>query len=212
MGGLGEAAKHSNPNSELQSDLCVYVKGDWPELVRHRGKMTKKRKAASPLQSCSPSTQPDVSRWQSEVKRENDELRQELGCLKQRIQEIEREQDIINQRSRLMSLILSGPTIPHPARGEEALSVVQGIIKQLMKHVLDTSQVRTAFRLRSGNILVEFCSAGRLSERDILFRSKSKLRGTGLYISESLTPRRQDIFRTLLQLKKTHQIHSAYTQ
>ena len=174
--------------------------------------MAKKRKAASPLQPCSRSPQGNAHGWQSEMKKENDQLRQELSYLKHRIDGIEKEQDDISQRGRLVNLIFSGPAIPEPVRREETAKIIQHMIEQCMNHKLDMSQVRAAFRLRSGNIFVEFSSAARMSERDVLFRSKYKLRGTGLYISESLTPRRQAIFQRLVHLKKDQRIHSAYTQ
>ena len=67
-------------------------------------------------------------------------------------------------------------------------------------------------RLRSGKILVDFTSAAPGSDRDILFRSKAKLRGSGLYIAESLTPRRQSMFAELLKLKKRGVISSVFTR
>ena len=57
-------------------------------------------------------------------------------------------------------------------------------------------------RMKNGKILIEFTSAAPGSDRDILFRNHSKLRGSGLYIAESLTPRRQAMFADLLQLKR----------
>ena len=50
------------------------------------------------------------------------------------------------------------------------------------------------------------------SNRDQLFRSKTKLRGSGLFITESLTPHRQELFQNLLLLKRQKVIFAAFTQ
>ena len=174
--------------------------------------MAKKRKAASPLQPSSLSPPDSAHAWIVKLRAENERLRQELSRLTERIDGIETEQDAINQRNRLVSLIFSGPAIPEPVHREETAGIVQHLVDRFMNRNLDMSQVSNAFRLRAGCILVQFASAAKGSERDNLFRSKGRLRGTGLFISESLTPRRQELLRSLLQLKKENQIHSAYSQ
>ena len=59
---------------------------------------------------------------------------------------------------------------------------------------------------------MEFTSSGPGSDRDIVYRSRAKLRGSGLFVSESLTPRRQAMFMDLLSLKKEGRIFSVFTR
>ena len=61
-------------------------------------------------------------------------------------------------------------------------------------------------------VLVEFTTAAPGSNRDQLYRTKTKLRGSGLYIAESLTQRRQELFQKLLRLKRDATIFTAFTQ
>ena len=77
---------------------------------------------------------------------------------------------------------------------------------------MDRNQIASYFRLRSGTIFIEFTSTGPGSDRDAVFRSKTKLRGSGIFISESLTPRRHHLFRTLLEMKRAGKIAAVYTQ
>ena len=59
---------------------------------------------------------------------------------------------------------------------------------------------------------MEFTATGHGSDRYFLFRSKSMLKGSGLYITESLTPRRQAMFSELLRLRREGMIHSVFTR
>ena len=148
--------------------------------------MTKKRKAASPLQPSTLTSPDSAPGWVVKLKAKKEQLRQELSPLTERIDGIETEQDAINQRNRLTSLIFSGPAILEPVYREETAGIVKYLADLFMNHILDMSQVSNAFRLRTVCILVEFASAVKGSERDNLFRSKGRPRGTGLFISESL--------------------------
>ena len=140
------------------------------------------------------------------------DLRKESADLRRRLQQLELGEDRIQQEKRLTTLLFSGPAIQAQAQREDAVRRIRAIVQERMNHVLDSAQVRAMIRLRSGKVLVEFISASPGSDRDMLFRSKSKLRGSGLFISESLTPRRQTLFSETLKLKKEGVIFSTFTR
>lgn len=173
--------------------------------------MTKKRKASSPLQPSSVKGSHAATKLQDE-NQEVTRLRQEVADLQRRVEAMEEQQDAMEQRSRLTSLIFSGPAIPEPDRREETASLIQGLIQNHLGISMDMSQVKSAFRLRSKCILVKFSGAEFGSERDKLFKTKTKLRGSGLFISESLTRKRQQVFRDILKMKKERKIAAAFTQ
>ena len=140
------------------------------------------------------------------------QLKKESADLRRRLQQLELGEDRIQQEKRLTTLLFSGPAIQAQARREDAVRRINAIVQERMNHTLDSAQVRAMIRLRSGKVLVEFTSASPGSDRDVLFRAKSKLRGSGLFISESLTPRRQAMFLETLQLKKAGIIFSTFTR
>ena len=119
----------------------------------------------------------------------------------------------MEQQSRLGCLIFSGSAVPQQLDGERTAEVFQAMIQDRMGITAESSDIKAAYRLQSKNILVEFTSIAFNSVRDRIFRSKtSKLQGSGLFVSESLTSRRQKIFQRLLQLKRSGVIVSVFTQ
>ena len=83
---------------------------------------------------------------------------------------------------------------------------------EYLRRSIDRSQIKSFMLLKNGKLLVDFTSSAPGSERDALFRSKVKLKGSGLNIAESLTPRRQAMFQNLLQLKRKKKIFSVFTR
>ena len=140
------------------------------------------------------------------------QLQRETAELRRRLQQMELSEDRRQQEGRLTSLIFSGPAIQTLTRREDAARLIQSVVQQHLRHTLDSSQVKAMIRLKNGKVLIDFTTAARGSDRDILFRTKTKLRGSGLFVSESLTPRRQAMFSDLLQLKKEGIIFSAFTR
>ena len=140
------------------------------------------------------------------------ELRRETTELKRRLQRLELCEDHQEQQKRLSSLIFSGRELQAISRREDAAQMIQAVIQRYLNHGLDSKQVKAMIRLRTGKILVEFTTAATGSDRDFLFRNKAKLRGSGLFIAESLTPRRQEMFLELLRLKKEGRIFSVFTR
>ena len=176
--------------------------------------MGKKRKAVSPLQP-GPTSAGAVARTSGSSDQHGSQLRelhQQLTALQCRVEELELKHDSLEQRTRLPCLIFSGPAIPESGSSDEILRLIKGVISDKVGYQLDASRVLSSFRLRSGGLFVEFMSASPGSDRDVIFRSKTRLRGTGLFVSESLTRRRQGVFKALLQMKKSKEIHALYTQ
>ena len=140
------------------------------------------------------------------------QLRRENQEMLSRLRHLEMQEDRLQQERRMTCLLFSGPVIQRQNRHEEAAGLVYRLIRQHMQYDLDRSQLKTAFRLKSGKIMAEFSSAASGSDRDVLFRTKSKLKGSGLFISESLTPRRHAMYMDLLQLKRERVIFSVFTR
>ncbi|KAF0302163.1 hypothetical protein FJT64_025705 [Amphibalanus amphitrite] len=140
------------------------------------------------------------------------ELKRETADLKMRLQQLELNEDRQEQQKRLSSLIFSGPVLQAESRRERAANLIESLIRQYIRHALDRTQVKTLIRFRNGKVMMEFTSSGPGSDRDIVYRSRARLRGSGLFVSESLTPRRQAMFMDLLSLKKEGRIFSVFTR
>ena len=152
-----------------------------------------------------------VSRRQQRADRDIVRLKEDTEDLRRRLQQLEWAEDRTQQERRITTLLFSGPAIQAQSKREDFSRIIRSIVQQRMHHVLQSAQVKAMIRLRNGKMLVEFTTAAPGSDRDILFRMKSKLKGTGLVITESLTPRRQALFSELLQLRKERIIFSAFT-
>lgn len=173
------------------------------------GSMTKKRKASSPLQP-SPAPRTAAAAINVDPSREVAALREQVDKLQRRIEQLE---DGAEQRERLRCLVFSGPAIPQPEQGEKTEELISDLLSTYMNFTMNLAEVEEAFRVRNMKvILVKFRAAGAGSDRDKLFRSKTKLHGTGLFVAESLTRKRQAMFKELLGLKKRKSIHAAFTQ
>ena len=140
------------------------------------------------------------------------ELQKETAELKRRLLQFELNDDHLQQQKRLNSLIFSGPALQAESRREAAANLIESLIRQYIKHALDRAQVKNLIRLRNGKVIFEFTSSAPGSDRDIVYRSRAKLKGSGLFVAESLTPRRQAIFADLLRLKKQGRIFAVFTR
>ena len=80
-----------------------------------------------------------------------------------------------------------------------------------MDYEMDTRQLVAVYR-EEKRIRVRFNTVTAGSDRHFLVRNKTRLRGTGLYIRERLTPFRQRIFNDMLQVKRNKQISTVFTK
>ncbi|KAF0314390.1 hypothetical protein FJT64_015142 [Amphibalanus amphitrite] len=140
------------------------------------------------------------------------QLQRETTDLRRRLQQLELSDDRRQQEKRLTTLIFSGPSLQQQNDRDGAARVIETTIQRYLGLSLDRAQLKALIRLRNGKVLAEFSAATAGSDRDKIFRSKTKLRGSGLFVAESLTPRRQELFSSLLQLKKEGKIFSVFTR
>ena len=134
-------------------------------------------------------------------------------CVK-RISELEQELDQLQQRELKEWLIFSGPAIPrlsHVNRREDAPRLLRAMLQNFMGFDMDAQQV-AELRREERQICVRFSTSGAGSDRYLLLRNKTKLRGSGLYIREKLTPARQQLFNKLMQLKREDRISTVFTR
>ena len=134
-------------------------------------------------------------------------------CLK-RLMSVEEQLDVAQQRELHDWLIFSGPAVPRSARygrGENTGSLLQDMLKRLMGYELDLRQVAEV-RREERQIQVRFNTVAVDSDRYFLVRNKTRLRGTGLYIRERLTPYRQKILNDLMQMKRNGQLSAVFTK
>ena len=136
-----------------------------------------------------------------------------INCTK-RLCMVEEQLDQAQQRELQDWLVFSGPAISRllrSGRGDDAFRLLRSMIQQYMNIQLDVTQLREVYR-DERQIRVRFTAAGERSDRHQLVRNKTKLRGSGLYIRERLTPFRQKIFNELMQFKMAQQVNSVFTR
>ena len=209
--------KAYSPTQDGQSDVCAELK---EFIVRENAKCVKEIKDSNDRRLVaveeSLSFAMDSLRTISDRQHSADvdivALRKETADLRRRLQQIELAEDRQEQEKRLVCLVFSGRSLQGLTRREDAAQLIRSVVHQYIGHSMDRSQIKALVRLRNGKVLIEFTSAGPGSDRDLLFRSKSRLRGSGLYIAESLTRRRQAMFSDLLRLKKEGVIFTAFTR
>ena len=140
----------------------------------------------------------------------------DFGLCVQRLSELEGELDQMQQRELRDWLIFSGPAVPRLARGgggqnEDASRLLLAMVKQLMDFSMDMQQIAELHR-EERQIRVRFSAVGAGSDRYLLIRNRTRLRGTGLYIRERLTPVRQRIYNELMQLKWNNKVNTVFTK
>ena len=73
---------------------------------------------------------------------------------------------------------------------------------------MDMQQV-AELRREERQIFVKFSTSAAGSGRYLLIRNRTRLRGSGLYIKENITPDRQQIFNKLIQLNREDRVSSS---
>ncbi|KAF0287851.1 Brevican core protein [Amphibalanus amphitrite] len=216
---MGKRRKVCSPSQEGPSDgdICAELK---EFIVSENSKCVKEirdsndRRIAAVEESLSFAM--DSLTAMSERQRSADidilQLQRETAELRRRLQHLELSEDREQQEKRLTSLVFSGPALQSKTSREDAARLIRSLVQQRMEHALDSAQVKAMIRLRNGRVLIDFTTAAPGSDRDVLFRNKTKLKGTGLFVAESLTPRRQAMFSDLLRMKKEGIIFSVFTR
>ena len=143
-----------------------------------------------------------VSTAESEAKR----AISELETVSRRLRQLEDLSDNAEQNSRLDLLIFSGKAVPKSQPGENCSVVVRKLLKEHMGYQVKEEQINRAHRIRSGKIVVKFNRTGLGSDKDQVWKRRIRLKGKDLFVQESLTERRQEIFQALLQARRDGKI------
>ena len=213
---MNKKRKASSPG-QGQSDMCAdlkqFIAKENAKSVKEIKESNEKRMAAiEESLTFAMDALSAVSERQKSAEQDIGELKKLTADLKQRLQQMELHEDRQQQERRLACLIFSGAVLQAHTHRDDALEQIRAVLRQFLNRDLDRSQVRNVTRLRNGKVIIEFTTAEVGSNRDDLFRAKAKLRGSGLFVTESLTPRRQAMFAELLQMKKDRKIHSVFTR
>ena len=150
----------------------------------------------------------------SEVEQRAQQAESDFRLCVKRMAEMEQELDGLQQKELKDWLVFSGPVIPRLSRSnknEDASQLLRGMLQHFMDFSMDMQQVLELHR-EERQINVRFTTTAAGSDRYILVRNKTKLRGSGLYIREKLTSNRQKIFNDLLQLKRENKVTSVFTR
>lgn len=134
-----------------------------------------------------------------------------LEACNNRLEKVEEELDKYKQDALLDWLVFSGKPIPAYHQNENLARILTELLADLMEYRIDIDQVHSIFRIKS-TLHVRFWTSEPGSDRDKLFRGKTRLRGSGLFIGELLTPRRLQWLHELRQMKKEGLVTAAFTR
>lgn len=135
-----------------------------------------------------------------------DKLDNEVKDLKTKVHDLEAHLDRVEQYERRDTIIISGPSLPSETPTENTSSVVVETIKEHLKINLKTDDLSVTHRLgasvpgRDRPMIVKLVN--RSLKYDIM-GACVQLRPK-LYVNESLTPKRLQIFKQVLSIRKEH--------
>ena len=142
-------------------------------------------------------------------KEEVNKLKEEVASLKTVVHKLENLIDDSDAYERRDTLIFSGPEIPTFSQGESCSQIIQKITKEKLKCVISANDISTAHRLGrqpktqkpdNRSIIVKFCR--RDVKNQLYTARKNQPNGTRVYVNESLTQPRQNVFHTLRKIRK----------
>ena len=134
-------------------------------------------------------------------------------CAK-RLEDVEEQLDQFHQRELQSWLIFSGPAIPRLPRyrgNEDSTRLLHDLIQTHMDYDIDPGQIAELQR-DERQMRLRFNTVNAGSDRYYLVRNKTRLRGSGLYIRERLTPFRQRLFNEMMQLKRNNRVNTVFTK
>ena len=150
----------------------------------------------------------------AEVEQRAEMAEKELQDNARRMFAMEQQLDQLQQHDLQDWLIFSGPAIHRRSDagtdGDPARAL-HSTIRQYMGYSMNKEQVREMHR-EDRQVRVRFNATGAGSDRHFLVRNKTKLRGSGLFIRECLTPFRHGIFKELMQLKRQGWVSTVFTR
>ena len=138
-------------------------------------------------------------------------LKAEVSELKTKVTKLESLVDESDAYERRDTLIFSGPSIPVATRDENCSTIIQNLLKNELKHVISPNDISTAHRLGKKaisqtpdrrSLIVKFCR--RDVKHQIFAARKAQPRDARLYVNESLTPGRQNVYHTLRKIRRSN--------
>ena len=145
------------------------------------------------------------------LEKELDMVRSECEQMKDRVVHLEKQGEERERISRLSSLIFAGQDLHLPDSDDRLGSAIAAVLNRHLELEIRPGEIINIWRLKRNRVLVRFASGERGSLRDVIYRSKRKLKGLRIYINESLTPMRQKLFSDLLQKRKQGLISTVTT-
>ena len=145
------------------------------------------------------------------LEKELDIVRSECEQMKDRVVHLEKQGGERERISRLSSLIFAGQDLHLPDSDDRLGSAIAAVLNRHLELEIRPGEIISIWRLKRNRVLVRFASGERGSLRDVIYRSKRKLKGLRIYINESLTPMRQKLFSDLLQKRKQGLISTVTT-
>ena len=206
-------------NGDLLADLKDFIRSEnarnnkalFEEMQKHN---EERIVALENSLSFALTTSETLAKRLAEVENKAQQTESDLYICAKRISELEQELDQIHQKELKDWLVFSGPAIPRLSRSnknEDASHLLRAMLQQLMEYSVDLQQILQLHR-EERQITVRFSTTGVGSDRYILLRNRTRLRGTGLYIREKLTPYRQQIYSSLMQMKRENKVSTVFTR
>ena len=136
-------------------------------------------------------------------------LKTEVSTLKKEVTKLECLIDDSDAYERRDTLIFSGPAVPSGSQGENCSEIVQKIAKDKLNCIISPTDISTAHRLGkhqsqrtdTRSIIVKFC---RRDIKNQLYAAKrNQPDPIRVYVNESITQPRQNVYHTLRKIKKS---------
>ena len=132
--------------------------------------------------------------------------------LSYRVAQLEQEREEAERLRRRPQLIFTGRDLHIPENDDRLVAAIAALINRLLELDVPQGQIIDAKRLPRNRVLVKFAGDERGSLRDLVYRSKHKLRGQNIFINENLTPQRQEVLNLLLHEKREGRLTAVLTR
>ena len=142
------------------------------------------------------------------VKRDEEiaNLKCQISDLKEQVENFATHIDSVEQYERNDTVVISGPALPPESSHENTKSLVVSVVKEHLKLVMKEEDISVAHRLgpaRQGGQRPVIVKLVNRSFKYDLVGACINLK-PGLYINESLTPKRYGLLKKILAVRKTH--------
>ena len=133
-------------------------------------------------------------------------LNDEISALKEKVQDLETNIDCVDQYERRDTIIVSGPLLPQETQQENVANIFTTAVREHLTVNINDSDINVAHRIGPVNSQRKRPIIVKLSNRSL----KHDLVGAciqmkpQLYINESLTPKRLQLFKQVLNIRKAH--------